>query len=94
MTVDRDTPDGEDEQAAQAPPHPLVALEQRQHLSRILRAFLVVVVLLPFAGLGGAWAWLLLPLVVVAALAFREAVRLRRSVRRHGNASVSRDERP
>lgn len=70
-------------------PHPLVVLDQRRHLSRILRAFVVVVVLLPLAGLGGGWSWLLLPLVVVAALALREAIRLRRSVRTHGNAAGS-----
>lgn len=89
MTVDRDSAGGDDDRghATPAAPHPLVALEQRRHLSRILRAFLVMVVLLPLAGLGGAWSWLLLPLVVVAALALREAVRLRRSVRTHGAAS-------
>lgn len=88
MTLDEETPDRDgDEAEARPAPHPLVALDQRRHLSRILAAFVVVVVLLPFAGLGGGWSWLLLPLVVVAAFALREAIRLRRSVRTHGNAA-------
>jgi hypothetical protein len=55
--------------------------EQRRHLRRILVAFIAVVVLLPVVGLGGAFAWLLLPLVVIAAFALREGIRLRRSAR-------------
>lgn len=61
-----------------------IALEQRGHLRRILFAFLVVVVLLPFAALGGAWSLLLIPLLLVGAFGLREALALRRSVQRHG----------
>lgn len=70
------------------PPEPdeAVVAMQRRHLSRILIAFVVVVLLLPFAGLGGALGWLLVPVVAVAGFALREAIRLRRSVRRHGAA--------
>ncbi len=62
------------------------AAQQRRHLRRILIAFFVVVVLLPIAGLGGALYWLLVPLVLVAAFALREGLRLRRLVRRDGAA--------
>jgi hypothetical protein len=55
--------------------------EQRAHLRRILVAFVVIVVLLPLANLGGAWALVLVPLLLVAAFALREGVRLRRSLR-------------
>ena len=75
---ERDEPAGTD-----LPPR-LVELEQRRHLRRILRAFVAVVVLLPFAGLGGVWAYLLLPLLACATFAIREAMLLRRSVRRYG----------
>lgn len=70
------------------PPEPSaeVAEQQRRHLRRIMSGFVIVVLLLPIAGFGGAWSWLLLPIVAVAALALREAVRLRRSVSRHGAA--------
>lgn len=61
-----------------------VAIQQARHLRRIMLAFVVVVVLLPLAGIGGALGWLLVPLLLVAAFAVREAVRLRRSVRLHG----------
>lgn len=56
--------------------------EQRRHLRRILLCFLLVVVLLPLSGLGGALAWLLVPMLAVAAIGLREAVRLRRTVTR------------
>lgn len=56
--------------------------EQRRHLRRILIGFFSIVVLLPLAGLGGAWSWLLLVLLVIAALSLREAIALRRSVLR------------
>lgn len=62
-----------------------VAAEQRGHLRRILASFIAVVLLLPLAGIGGSWAWLLIPILLVAAHALREALRLRRSVRDHGN---------
>jgi hypothetical protein len=66
---------------------PLVALEQQRHLRRILGAFAVVVVLLPVVGFGGTiGAIVLVPAVVASLLAGREAVRLRRSVQRHGDA--------
>lgn len=65
-------------------PTPGVVAQQRAHLRRIMFGFVAVVLLLPFAGLGGYWSWLLLPVVVVAALALREAIRLRRSVNRYG----------
>lgn len=70
------------------PPAPSaqVAAEQRAHLRRILAVFVLVVVVLPFAGLGGAWGWLLVPVLVLAGLALREAIQLRRSVSRHGAA--------
>lgn len=58
--------------------------EQRTHLRRILVCFAVVVVLLPLAGLGDTLGLLLLPMLAVAAYGLREAVRLRRSVRRYG----------
>jgi uncharacterized membrane protein YdbT with pleckstrin-like domain len=54
---------------------------QRRHLRRILWAFLIVVVLLPAVGLGGAWSWLLVPLLLVAVFAAREAYLLRRTLR-------------
>ncbi|MCW2922428.1 MAG: hypothetical protein JWL76_2302 [Thermoleophilia bacterium] len=69
-----------------AEPPAEVAAQQRAHLRRIMIGFVVVVVLLPFAGLGGAWSWLLLPVLVFAGFALREAIRLRRSVSRHGAA--------
>jgi hypothetical protein len=59
---------------------------QRRHLRRILLAFVVVVVAMPLGAVGGAWALALVPALVAAALAVREAVLLRRSVRRHGDA--------
>ena len=62
-------------------PRPVTA-EQRRHLRRILACFLFVVILLPLSGLGDAWAWLLVPMLVVAAFGMREAVRLRRTVTR------------
>lgn len=65
-----------------------VAKAQSAHLRRIMLAFFAVVVLLPLAGLGGALGWLLVPLLLVASFAVREAVRLRRSVRRHGAVRV------
>lgn len=61
-----------------------IAEEQGAHLRRILVGFAIVVVLLPLAGLGNAFGWLLLPLLAVGAWTFREGMRLRRSVRRHG----------
>lgn len=63
---------------------PIVAAQQNAHLRRILGAFFVVIVLLPLSLLGGAFSVLLLPLLAAAALALREAVQLRRSVRTHG----------
>lgn len=69
--------------------HEAAHAAQRRHLRRILAAFVVVVVLLPLAGLGGALGWLLVPILLVAALALREGIRLRRSVRRYGHAGVS-----
>lgn len=79
---------GNETPAASSRPDPVpgseVAAVQARHLRRILLSFLVVVMLLPVAGLGGPFAWLLLPLLLVAALGLREAVRLRRSVRRDG----------
>lgn len=80
--------DADDVNPAELPvePDPVVAQAQRAHLRRILVCFVVVVLTLPLAGLGGPWSWLLLPILVVAALALREAVRLRRSVRTHGAA--------
>lgn len=66
---------------------PLAQLEQQRYLRRILVAFFVVVVLLPLVGLGGTLgAVLLLPALVAAGFAARDAYRLRRSVRRHGDA--------
>jgi hypothetical protein len=61
-----------------------VADTQRRHLRRIMWCFLIVVIALPIAGLGGTWTYLLLPLVAVSALALREGMALRQSVRRHG----------
>ena len=70
------------------PPEPSaeVAEQQRRHLRRIMLGFVTVVLLLPIAGLGGSWSWVLLPVIAVSALALREAIRLRRSVNRHGAA--------
>ncbi len=65
---------------------PLIAAQQRRHLRRIMIAFVVVIVALPLATLGGAWALALVPALVAASLAVREAIRLRRSVRLHGVA--------
>lgn len=56
--------------------------EQRRHLRRILSSFVFVVVALPFALLGGRWSLLLVPLVLAAAFALREALLLRRSLPR------------
>lgn len=56
--------------------------EQREHLRRIAACFAVVVLLLPLVLLGGWWALVLVPLLGLAVVAFVEAVRLRRSVRR------------
>ena len=56
--------------------------EQRRHLRRILATFVVVVVALPFVALGGAWSWVLVALLLVAAVGVREAVLLRRTVSR------------
>lgn len=89
-------PPGEDEDAlddvnpVELPPEPPAEVvdQQRRHLRRIMFGFVAVVLLLPIAGLGGALSWLLLPVVVIAALALREAIRLRRSVTRHGAARV------
>jgi hypothetical protein len=67
-------------------PPPAIAQAQHAHLRRILWSFVALVVLLPVTMLGGAMTWLLLPLVAVAGLALREAIRLRRSVRLHGAA--------
>lgn len=63
-----------------------VAAQQRRHLQRIMLAFVIVVLVLPLAGLSGAWSWLLVLVLAVAALALREAIQLRRSVVRHGAA--------
>lgn len=63
---------------------PDVAAAQDAHLRRILGAFFAVIVLLPLSLLGGGFSVLLLPLLAIAAYAFREAVQLRRSVRTHG----------
>ncbi len=83
-----DEPGLDDVNPIELPPEPSaeVAEEQRRHLRRIMAGFVIVVLLLPFAGIGGAWSWLLLPVIAVAALALREAIRLRRSVSRHGAA--------
>jgi hypothetical protein len=59
-----------------------MSVEQRRHLRRILACFVAVVVLLPISGLGGAAAWLLVPMLVIAALGLREAIRLRRTITR------------
>ncbi|MEO6867414.1 MAG: hypothetical protein ABI200_05285 [Gaiellales bacterium] len=61
-----------------------IAQQQSVHLRRILVRFLFVVVLLPFVGLGGMWSFALVPLLLVAALALREALALRQSVLRYG----------
>ena len=45
---------------------------------------LTIGVLLPIAGIGGAWAIALVPALMIAVFAVREAVQLRRSVRRYG----------
>jgi hypothetical protein len=79
-----DSPLERDEPAGTDLPPQLVALEQRRHLRRILRGFVALIVLLPFAGLGGAWAYLILPALAAAFFASREAMLLRRSVRRYG----------
>ena len=63
-----------------------VAAQQRRHLHRIMLGFVVVVVLLPIASVGGGLAVLFLPLLAAASLALREAIQLRASVRRHGAA--------
>lgn len=89
-------PPGENEDApddvnpVELPPEPPaeVVEQQRRHLRRIMFGFVAVVLLLPIAGLGGALSWLLLPVVAIAAFALREAIRLRRSVTRHGAARV------
>ena len=60
-----------------------VVLEQRAHLRRILIAFVVIILVMPVAAIGG-FGWLILPLLLVAAHACREAVRLRRLVRTFG----------
>ena len=81
-----------DEAPPEALPEELVALEaslahaeQRVHLRRILGAFVVVVVLMPFVGIGGTVAQLLLlPMLAAAALGLRAAIHLRRSVVRYG----------
>lgn len=53
--------------------------QERRHLRRILVAFAIVVIVLPLVALGPATAaWLLVPLLLVAAAALREALRLRR----------------
>ncbi len=66
---------------------PDVAAEQHRHLRRILVAFAVVIVLVPIVALGGSvGALLLILLLVVGVLAALAAARLRRSVRRHGDA--------
>jgi hypothetical protein len=71
------------EDEPQVPANPrLVSLEQRRHLRRILLCFLAVVILLPLSALGDAWAWLFVPMLVLAAVGLREAVRLRRTVTR------------
>ncbi len=67
-------------------PSPEVAAQQRAHLRRIMVGFVAVIVLLPLAGLGGGWSWLLLPVLAFAGLALRQAIRLRASVSRHGAA--------
>lgn len=64
------------------PQRPPITRRQRSLLRRILASFVVVVVLLPLTGLGGAWTWLLIPMLAAAAFGFVAAVRLRRSVRR------------
>ena len=61
-----------------------IAVEQRLRLRRILIAFVAIGVLLPIAGIGDAFAWLLVPMLVLAAWALREGILLRRSVNRHG----------
>jgi fatty acid desaturase len=55
--------------------------EQRRHLRRILVAFVIVVLLMPVTIFGGAWWFVLVPMVLVAAFALREGIRLRRTVR-------------
>jgi fatty acid desaturase len=65
------------------PAHPRpVSAEQRRHLRRILACFVLVVVLLPLSGMGDAWAWLLVPMLLVAVFGMVEAIRLRRTVTR------------
>lgn len=59
---------------------------QRGHLRRILQCFVAVIVLLPLVGLGGAWSLLLVPLLALGWVGMLEALRLRRSVRLHGDA--------
>ncbi len=87
-STDPDLPPDPTEGRPVVPPGPPaeIALEQRALLRQILVAFVVVVLLLPLAGLGGALSWLLVPILVVAAFALRSAIRLRRSVRTHGAA--------
>lgn len=62
----------------------LVEAQQREHLRRILIAFLVVVVLLPFTALGDLWTLLLVPMLLAAWRGLRHALLLRRSVRLYG----------
>ncbi|MCW2949156.1 MAG: hypothetical protein JWN41_169 [Thermoleophilia bacterium] len=58
-----------------------LVLVQRRRIRRIWSAFAVIVVLLPLVALGGAWAFVLVPLLLVALLAMREARALRRTPR-------------
>lgn len=63
-----------------------IGAQQQRHLRRILLVFFIVVVLLPIAGVGGWLAVLLIPMLLAGALGLREAIALRRSVQRHGDA--------
>lgn len=78
--------EGPDEPQLEFEPSAEVASAQRRHLRRIMVGFVVVVLLLPIASIGGALAWLFLPLLAAASLSLREAIQLRRSVRQHGAA--------
>ena len=69
-----------------------LARVQRGHLRRILAAFAAIVVTLPIAALGGQLYWLLAPMLIVAALALREAMRLRRSIHASGRVMPTRSD--
>ena len=51
---------------------------------------MIVVVLLPIAGIGHGFALLLVPMLLLAAWALREGILLRRSVTRHGVVRAER----